>query len=300
MSRSAVVLCLLCAFLVLSSPALALPTVDELFKMMTEKAAELRTMQGDVNVVANSSGYQRKGTGGVVSAKVYKDGKITELYFSSIKMVVKDEKMAVTLEVKTINDGRFVWQEVGTPTSPLLRVTKVKVDRHLSAGADCLLPSTERIQQLRKQFDFKEIAEDVMDGGKVYVLEGVARAAQPNMTKVFKVKLYVDQADSFTRRVVSYDETDKEVSRFELTNVKIDEPVDSKLFEYTPPEGAEVTDLLDQSADQLPTVDELLKMMTEKAATIKTMQADSSISINMPFGLTTSTSTWISGSGLGR
>ena len=88
MSRLTAVLCLLCALLVLSSPASALPTAEEVFKMMAEKQAEVVTMQADSTSTVWSPMGPMKSTGRVITARIEKDGKTIEKSFISMKMTV--------------------------------------------------------------------------------------------------------------------------------------------------------------------------------------------------------------------
>ena len=151
----------------------------------------------------------------------------------------------MTVETKMVNDGRFVWQEMRKSMPPSLQVIKTKADRQSPGTPGRMLTPEENIQQLRKQFDFKDVAEDVIDGQKVYVLGGTLKENLQQMDiaqMLSRVRYYVSQKDLGIRRMVTYNKQGKETTRYELTNVKINEKVDPKLFEYTPPANAKIID----------------------------------------------------------
>ncbi len=255
MSRLAGLLCLLCALGVLSSPALAVPTVEELFKMMAEREAEVKTMQGDVNVVVNTPAGPIKGGGRAVTARSEEDGKTIEKLFVSVKMTVKVAERTMTTETRTVNDGQFMWQEVRNSMPPSVQIIKKSGDSHMAGVSATMLTSEKDIDALRKLFDFKTVAEDVIDGRKVYLLQaGRRKNPQGPGFRIWSLesgaRYYVDQEELYVRRFVTYDAQGTEIIRFELTNVKLNEKVDPKLFEYTPPKGVEIIDKTVESADK--------------------------------------------------
>jgi len=247
MSRRFVVLCLASLALWASSPAFALPTSDEVLKMMAEKEATVKTMQGDSATTVSTPMGQMKGAGQVFTAKSEVDGKPVQKMLMTLKSTVQAEDTTVTTDIKIVNDGQFVWQEMRTPMAPAVQVIKMRVGQ-LSGMQGPGAVAAQRVEQLKSQFDFKGVAEDTIDGRKMYVLEGTAKPDQPRAILLSKVKYYLDQEQMLFRRMVAYDKEGNEFSRFDLTNVKINEEIDPKLFEYTPPAGARVVDRTQDAA----------------------------------------------------
>ncbi len=238
MSKRVVVLSVLCATLLLASPVFAAPTVEELLKSLSAKAAETKTAEGDL-AIQMSAPMDMKGVGKLYMAKAEVDGKTVEKMLSTVKMTMTGpDGEAMTMDIKMVNDGQFVWQEMRMSMMPGTQVMKTRVEQeNLSVG-----PNSD-IEQMKKQFDFTAVSEEKIDGRPVYVLTGKPKAETPMADQVSLVRLYVDSKTSFFRRLITIDKDDKEMVRFDLTNVKINEKIDPKMFEYTPPEGAQVRDM---------------------------------------------------------
>ena len=255
MSRCLAVLCVLGLALFVSSPALGLATSEEVLKMMADKWSQTRTMQADTASAMRTPAGPFISTGHIITARSDEDGKPVQKLFMtmkvSMKMSVPAGGQAVTNDVKIVSDGHVVWQEVRTSADPGVQVIKMKAD---GAHALAFTPE-EQLKQLKSQYDFAGISEDTIDGRKMYVLEGKLQPdvvqAQPGTAKMAsKVKYFVDQETLGFRRMMTYDADGRETTRSDLTNLKTDQPVDPKTFEYTPPEGARVQDMTDENVDE--------------------------------------------------
>ena len=118
MPRFSVVLCLLCAVLCLSAPLSALPTVEELFKMMAEKETKVKTVEADMVGATQTPMGQVNMTGHIVCSRSEEDGKIVRksAMTTTTTMVMGDRTM--TNEMKMVNDGTNLWQEMRSPMAP--------------------------------------------------------------------------------------------------------------------------------------------------------------------------------------
>jgi outer membrane lipoprotein-sorting protein len=235
------VLCLLSFVACVSSPAFALPTTDELLKSITDKATSVKTMQADTASTTMTPAGDMKGAGQVFTAKSEVAGKTVQKMLMTLKSTMQAEDATMTTDVKIVNDGQFIWQEMRmTVPRPMVQVVKSKVGQAggiMSAGA-----VTDGPDQLKKQFNFTAVSEDAIDGRKMYVLEGTMKAAAPQGVPISKVKYCFDEESLMLRRMVALDKADKEVTRFDLTNVKVNEELDPKMFDYAPPPGARIID----------------------------------------------------------
>lgn len=243
MSRYAVVAVAMCAVVLAGSTAFAAPTVDELFKMIADKQGTIKTMQGDLAMKMNmpEGGGVMNGTGRITTATAEVDGKTVTKMHQIVKSTMDAGGMSMNMDMKMVNDGRFLWMErrmSGMPMAMPVQVTKAKPGQGQTVG--------ESVEEMKKNFDFTGTGEESIDGKKMYTLEGKpkAGAAKSDMGgEIKKVKYYFDQSTLVMRRMVMFGADGKEFNRFDLTNVKLNEAVDMKLFEYTPPAGAVVRDM---------------------------------------------------------
>jgi outer membrane lipoprotein-sorting protein len=91
------------------------------------------------------------------------------------------------------------------------------------------------------------VTEDTIDGRKMYVLEGTLKTGPEGST--MSGKLCVDQESLLLRRrtITSVskakpDEPQTHTSTTDYLNIKLNQKLDPKRFQYSPPEGAVITD----------------------------------------------------------
>jgi outer membrane lipoprotein-sorting protein len=245
------VLCLAALVACVGSPLFALPTADELLKTITEKASTVKTMQADTTTTVSAPQGDMKGAGQIFTAKSDVNGKTVHKSLMTIKLTTEAgrETGPGAADVKIVNDGKFVWQEMRvTVPMPMVQVIKTTVGQKGPMGAPAGM-TDDPVKQLREQFEFTGVSEDTIDGRKMYVLEGKPKVP-PQGISITTVKCYADEESLMLRRMVMLDEADKELTRFDLTNVKINEKLDPKMFDYTPPDDARIVDRTKDEADK--------------------------------------------------
>lgn len=241
MSKYAVVASLLAACLLVSVPAFALPSPDELLKMMADKQDTAKTMQADTVSTFSTPQGPMKGTGKIYTSRTEVDGKPLYKSNTTMKMTMEAEGVSMTMDSKTVNDGLFVWHEMRNSMMPMVMVVKTRAGQTVPGQGPAAGPD-DSIEQMKKEFNFTRVGEDTIDGRKMYVLEGTPRVAQRD-NPLATVKYYIDQEQFYCRRMIMLEQAGKEMGRFDLTNIKLNSALDPKLFEYTPPPGARVQDM---------------------------------------------------------
>jgi outer membrane lipoprotein-sorting protein len=224
------------------SAAYAAPTVDEVLKMMGDKDAKVKTMQADMTMAMESPMGPMKAAGKMCVSKTEVDGKTVRKSLTTMKMTMEAEGMSMTMDNKMVNDGTFMWHEMRNSMNPMVTVMKMRAGQAgpgQGPGADV----EESVEQLKKQFDFTKVGEDTIDGRKMYVLEGTLKEEMQKGSPMTGARYYLDAETLVVRRTVMLDKAGKEMGRMDLTNVKLNEAVDAKTFEYTPPAGAQVRDM---------------------------------------------------------
>lgn len=251
MSRFVVVLFLLSAAFCMGSQAWALPTTDELFTLMADKEAKMKSLQADITVTEKSEDRQMSTAGHMALVRTEQDGKSLRKFYMTMKATLQADQQTMIQEIKVVSDGHLVWQEMRLSTMPVTQVVKGNVTEVTARMVNGPLISKESIDQFRKPFDLDAVAEDSIDGRKVYVIEGKLKADQEQAGSIpSKIKFYVDQETLSMRRLLGFDAAGNEFTHLDMTNVKLDEEVDPKTFDYTPPQDAKVTDLTKEDAGQ--------------------------------------------------
>ena len=157
--------------------------------------------------------------------------------------VTHPDGQVLTGTTKTVHDGRYVWVEDRNKEGKLTRVWKFNrsEDEGKLITAECM--GLKDLEDDLKEYDVKAVGEETIKGQKMYVLEGLwDQAKHHGWTS--KDKFWIGENDLVVWRYAcnSEDGKDKAVTTFEVFNVKVDEKIDPKLFEYVPPEGAVIED----------------------------------------------------------
>jgi outer membrane lipoprotein-sorting protein len=256
MKRCFVVLSLLAAFLLVSAPAQALPTADEVLKMIVDKTGKTKTMQGDATSETRTPNGVMKSAGHVVASITGDDKNAVRKFLMTTKMSMQQGETAVTQNIKTVsNGGEFVWIEIRNSVTSDVQVLKMKTSVFKAAQGDAVTPA-EQAALLGKMFDLGAVSEETIDGKKMFVLEGTPKTDTPQAKQMAAVmskgRYYVDQNSLAFRRMVMLDLAGNELIRTEMLNTKFDEPVDPKLFDYTPPAGAQIKEMNQPPATPAP------------------------------------------------
>jgi len=238
MSKHLVRLCVLSVSLLTPSPLLALPTVDELLKQMAARETEVHAIEADVINVWHMSGSSMRGTGKTYMLEAEVDGKKVRKTATTADLGIRTPRGIVTaLNLKFVTDGRFHWEEMRRTATKEVRVVKMRIDQ-----GGCAPGPGETVEELKREFDFSRVSEEIIDDQNLYILEGTPKAGLPDIPQAVKVKIYVDPKTLLFRRFVALNKADQETMSLEVINIKVNGEVDPGLFDYTPPAEAHIED----------------------------------------------------------
>jgi len=241
---------LLLAILLLAAAASAyaadLPTAEELQQKVAKAYATMTSFEADIRVTFQPDATEGSASQHLAMEKSAKGDKTVEKASWSLKGTHKDDAGNVTTEEgKNVNDGTFSWEE-------RRHEGEVQVRKYVAEGPQAFKLSEKLgrdAMRIWMQYNPKTVAEDTVDGRKMYVLEGAFdQTAINKATKIqeLKEKIWVGQDDSIVRRVVRTvrfaDKDQPWVTTTEWLNMKVNEKVDPALFVYAPPEGAKIDD----------------------------------------------------------
>lgn len=131
-----------------------------------------------------------------------------------------------------ISDGEFtrsLIEQMGQK-----RCIKAKADQNTLTGE-------AMFKNLREQFELTMGDDQEIDGEKCWVVYGKPKTpAQPGQP--VRMACYIRQKDAATVQLLGYDASDKQVTATTYRDIKFNEKLDPKRFEFEVPEGVQVID----------------------------------------------------------
>lgn len=217
------------------------PTAEQLLEKVTAAYAGLKSIEGEAKQMIQTSSVTTTGVVYLVMERMKKDDRIIERDSCTLSATEKTwAGLERTREAKVVNDGTYTWSEDRVSEPKEVTVTKMSSDAPGGFTAQAVLCGD--LARTWEQFHLKVVGEDTLDGRKMYLLEGqLGTEFKPSRQKV-----WVGQDDLLIHKTVN--ETTLKagdpplVCSTEWVSLKINPPVDPKLFVYTPPAGAKVED----------------------------------------------------------
>jgi len=234
-------------------------TAQELLQKAKDRYAAAKSYECTVKVVIAYPGETYEGSGKfmvVAPDKLRIENKST----------VKNESGSLKSESLTVSDGSELWVSSKTDKGEVvtrLDLTRVKAAVTDTTFASLYLPIQGILGQLDlsvKLYDFARAREDAT-GQAGCLLTGTLKKDIPADLKELserlgnvtpKLDILIGKDDSLAYAFISRDKEGKEVERVEYSDYKFDGAIDAKLFSYTAPKDAQVTDVTDRVLEQLP------------------------------------------------
>jgi outer membrane lipoprotein-sorting protein len=226
-----------------------LPTAEEVIAKMKAKWAGMKSIEMDQLIVTEID-KPREGTTSTVhraAERVEKEGIAIERICTVSRAVSKSgEGQESWKETKSINDGRFFWEEEKNSENKRILVTKRDAQDWLAEKSSYAW-GPGALETAKMAYDVKVVREETIDGQRMYVLEGELKPPEGH-SWVWKKTVWIGVADLCIHhsRYTFVDDGDKTarpvLTTFHDFNIKVDQEIDPKVFEYTPPEGAVVED----------------------------------------------------------
>ena len=216
-------------------------SVEKLIKKVSEAQASFKSFEADARMVLEHriTGASTS-TGRHVYVESEIDGKAVLKMFTCWTMNIRGVRGEVLVhEIKTVRDGTYEWRE--QRHSDRAEVLVIKTDAIDIDRAEAGKSFWNEMADSWEQQSVKLLGEDVYDGRKMFVFEAAAKGPSG-----LTFRTWIGQDDYFVyrwvHRVASSGDDMGIVTTTEWLNVKVNQPVDPKLFEYTPPAGAKIED----------------------------------------------------------
>jgi len=146
------------------------------------------------------------------------------------------QKNTMKTPILMVSDGEIAHtlvEQMGQKTC-----VKSKADENSLTGA-------EMLKSMREQYDLTVADDEEVGGEKCWVVHAKPKkAAAPGQP--VKVAFYFRQKDAATLQMLGYDASDKKVMTTTYSDIKFNEKLDPKRFEFEVPEGVQVMDMTNQ------------------------------------------------------
>ncbi|MCA9244067.1 MAG: hypothetical protein KDA32_08945 [Phycisphaerales bacterium] len=226
------------------------PKLADIEKQIIKKWQDIKSVQCHMDMVGEQTATNKMKMDGDMSL-VKQDG--TAMYRMEGKMEISfsmgDAEQKMNGTYLTVCDGKdaYTLQEMsgmaGMP--PMKQCMKMKPD-----AANQMQDPRKMFDELRKTHKLKVEPEAEVDGEKCWVVSATPNESMPGQPT--KQVFCFRQSDGLMAKTESFDESGKVTSTATMTKYKLNEKIDPKTFEFTPPAGVPVQDMTN-----LPTGDEV-------------------------------------------
>jgi len=224
--------------LVTATPsAVADEKLDAVEKEIIKKWQDVKSMTGKMTMNSEMAqgNMTMKSSMTAVIEYLRHDGKMLSRLEGETEMVQKmgetDQKFAMPM--LAISDGEIshtLMERMGQKMC-----IKAKAEAQATVGA-------AMFKALREQYDLELAEDEGLDGDKCWVIEATPKTAgRPG--EPGKVTFYIRQKDGATVQMLGFDAADTKVMTAKFSDIKFNEKLDPKRFEFKVPEGVQVMDM---------------------------------------------------------
>lgn len=227
---------------------------EPILKKMLSATLESRNIEADMEMkmkMMNTEAVMKghfKGTG---------DGK-------KLKMDMAATIAGQPMPMRVVGDGTNFWSEITAGDKKIVQKFSQSTMEKMGGGSQNPL---QGVKELRDRFIFTDVSDGKIDDMDVYVLEGriregvvdaqakaageiggpmAAQMTRAQLELMDRSKIYVDKKTFLVRKSEVLDVQGQVIISVDLTNIKVDAPLDENEFRYAPPSGVKVMDMDEQ------------------------------------------------------
>jgi RNA polymerase sigma factor (sigma-70 family) len=225
----------------------------------TEKAQACKSIEANMSMTQTAMGMGVTASGDVKAIPSAK----------KMRMNMTATIAGMKIPMLMVCDGTTFWQEMVMPAGKdgVKMVTKFPasyMDQVSNTNNSCNSFSAETYESL---IDFTEMKNDTLEGKEVYVVSGhmnpdaielgakkaeetggvvAGQMAKATLAEIDKAVLYVGKEDYFVYKYEALNKDGKATQTVNLSDIKVDAPIDEQEFIYCPPPGVTVLDGMEQ------------------------------------------------------
>jgi outer membrane lipoprotein-sorting protein len=221
--------------LVSCSTVFAADTLEDVKKKITERNNKHNSIQYKMKMTSDISqdGMVMKTTSDAIVKYMKHDEKLMSHMDMTSNMTYKiagTEQTTVTKGL-TVVDGEYMWsvsEMQGQKYATKMKIPKEQKSIDPSVGWE--------------GYELKLLPDAKIDGLTCWVIEMTPTLEQIKAQLGKSVASY-DQDTGLMVSNIGYDSAGKEISKVTVTDIKVNEKMDPKIFKFTPPEGVTVQDM---------------------------------------------------------
>ncbi len=211
--------------------------LDAVEQRIVAKWEKVKSMTAKMDMVSdiNQNGMQMKSTMTSTVEYLRRDGKMHSRMEGNTEITFDMGGTPNTMKsnMLMVSDGEFM--HMLTEQMGQKMCFKSKADENAATGA-------EMLKVLKKNFDLTLGEDEKIDGEKCWVINAKPKQApQPNAPTKFVY--YFRQKDGAILKFVGFDAADKTLMTATYSDIKFNEKIDPKRFEFKAPEGVQVMDM---------------------------------------------------------
>lgn len=219
------------------SAAVADEKLNALEKEIAAKWQKVNSMTAKMNMTMemDQGAMKMKNTMKATVEYLRKGEKMLSRLEGEMEMVMDmgGQKNTMSTPMLTVSDGEITHMLVEQMGQKMCMKTKTEAN---STTGEAMF------KLLREQFDLTVADDEEVDGEKCWVVHGKPKTAtQPGQP--VKMVYYFRQKDGATVQMLGYDASDKKVMTATYSEIKFNEKLDPKRFEFEVPEGVQVMDM---------------------------------------------------------
>lgn len=228
------------ALLIVSAATAKADALADVQKGIHDKIVKLTSFSYKMKMVSetNDPNFSNKTQADATIAYVKKDAKILYRVEMTTKMVMKMQDNETKTDSKSLSifDGDFVYSY--SESNGVKQATKSKFDPSTNTDP---FDQLKLFKEQEKQFAFKVLPDETVDGKPCWVLEMTPKDEQMR-AYVGKMVACYDKETGITLKTTNYDAKGKATGTTTMSDIKTNISIPPEQFRFTPPPGVEVTD----------------------------------------------------------
>ena len=204
-----------------------------------KKAASVTSYQADLSMTMEMMGKKMESKG-------------TVMYKKPDKTRMESEMDMGTMKMKQIlyNDGTTLW----TYQPDMKIASRIDIKKVTAETKEGSAGQQGDISQPFKGFQrdsIKFIREDSTNNEKVLVFQGIPEKTGVKMMNFTpaKIEMWIGAGDGLVRRMILFNNEEKEMMSQSFENIKVNIGVDDSTFTFVPPEGVQTNDMTEATID---------------------------------------------------
>jgi outer membrane lipoprotein-sorting protein len=223
---------------------------EELIAKLQAKSGTINSYRADLTMTMDMMGQKMISTGKMAFKEPNKSW-----------MELNTKMGGMEMNQITVSDGKTTW----THQPQMNMVQKIDIERVMAETGNDMTRQQGggNLSNPLEGFERESISyirKDKVEGEGVYVFQGTPKGVQTkNMPfTIGKMELWISTKNGMPRKVIIFNKEDKEIMSQTYSNIEVNIEIPDSQFEFTPPEGVQITDMTEGTIN-------MMKQMNQEA-----------------------------------